>query len=207
MGTRPKKGRQSKQSACIHIFSCVQRSIDRWSQTVLGHRIWEDTTVSWFWPWLRWNNVGGATVERTRCRNAALTSSPCCVLPQVGTMYALDTLHEPNDVYSQFVRSVNFSFSFPLLSSSCLIFLFFLLFAVLLCSLFSSLLFSSLYFLVSIISFHFFSLLLLLFSRCFHYCFSFFFYLAIELSLTYVCVVIGTTHKIYVVDFSGWQAV
>ena len=108
----------------------------------------------------------------------------------------LDTLYEPNAVCSQFLGSASmtfFSLSFPwflFLSCSGM----FLLFLSCLVLSFLSFPFSFFRFLVfSFLSFIFFSFL----------CFFF----PIGLRLSCVCVVIGTTCKVYVAVFHGWQAV
>ena len=96
---------------------------------------------------------------------------------------ALDTLYEPNAVFSQFLGSASmtfFSFFFSLLPLLVLFFLAFLFFPFSLC-------------------FLSFPLLSLFFVLCFFF--------PIDLRLTCVCVVIGTACNIYVVVFPGWQAV
>ena len=57
----------------------------------------------------------------TRYRETALTSLPCCVLSPVPFDDALETLYEPNVVFSQFLGSA--SMTFFLLSFPCFLFL------------------------------------------------------------------------------------
>ena len=104
---------------------------------------------------------------------------------------ALDTLHEPNAIFSQFLGSASmifFLFSFP-----CFLFLSCLFVAFLSFLFFPHLFRFSLFF----IFFPFLSFIFL--SRI---CFFF----PIDLRLSCVCVVIGTACNKYVVVFLGWQA-
>ena len=111
---------------------------------------------------------------------------------------ALDTLYEPNAAFSQFLRGsasmIFFFFSFP-----CFLFLSCLFFLVL--SFLSFLVFSLLSFPLSFFRFLVFSFFSIIF-------FSFLcFFFPIDLRLSCVCVVIGTTCNIHVVVFVGWHAV
>ena len=104
---------------------------------------------------------------------------------------ALDTLYEPNAVFSQFLGSVGMTF-FPLFLS--LLPLLVLSFLAFLAFSFLSFPFSFFRFLVfSFLSFVLFSFL----------CFFF----PIDVRLSCVCVVIGTTCIMHVVVFLRWQAV
>ena len=100
--------------------------------------------------------------------------------------YALDTLYEPNAVFSQFLGSASMT-----------IFSLFLSFPLFVLSFLAFLVFYFLSFPFSLFRFLVFSLYL------FFLCFLF----PIDLRLSCVCVVIGTTCNIYVVVFLGRQAV
>ena len=105
---------------------------------------------------------------------------------------ALDTLYEPNAVFSQFLRgsaSIDIFFSFPFLASSSG-----LLFYCFSCLFFSFLSFFVCFDFMSFLSFPLSSFLFFV---------SFF---QFDLRLSSVCVVIGTTCNIYVVVNLGWQA-
>ena len=103
---------------------------------------------------------------------------------------ALDTLYELNAVFSQFLGSASMTFFFSyspfLASSSCLV----------------SPCFSCLF--SSFLSFLVFSLHCLFFPFLYLLLFSLFLF-PIDLRLSCVCVVIGTTCNIYVVVSLGWQ--
>ena len=103
---------------------------------------------------------------------------------------ALNTLCEPNAVFSQFLGSASvtfFFFPFPFVaSSSCLVFSF----------------------LPFPFSFFFLLLFRFLFVSFLSFIFSFiYFFSPIDLRLSCVCVVVDTTCNIYVIVFLGWQAV
>ena len=108
---------------------------------------------------------------------------------------ALDTLYEPNAVFSQFLGSASMTF-FPLFLS--LLPLLVLPFLAFLVFLFLSFPFSfSFCAFCSFLSFPFSSYLF----------FVYFFSTQIDLRLSCVCVMIDTTCNIYVVVYHGWQAV
>ena len=110
----------------------------------------------------------------------------------------LDTLYEPNAVFSQFLGSASMNlFFFPSFFLSLLPLLVFLSFlAFLVFFLFFPFLFR--FFLFCFVLFYF-----LYFIFFFFVCF----FSPIDLRLSCVCVVIDTTGNIYVVVFLGWQAV
>ena len=106
---------------------------------------------------------------------------------------ALDTLYEPNAVFSQFLGSASMTSSSLFLSLLPLLVLHFLAFLVFSFSFFSFFVFFFRFLLFSFLSF------LFLFVLC-----SFF---PIDLRLSCVCVMIDTACNIDVVVFLGWQAV
>ena len=112
----------------------------------------------------------------TRYLKTALTSSPCSVLSPVLFDFALDTLNEPNAVFSQFLGSASMTFFSSFLSVLPLLVLPFFCFSCLFFSFFFFFVFCLRFLLFYFLSFLFFFVL----------CFFF----PIDLRLSCVCVVI-----------------